>query len=189
MRHTEIAAVVDAWLLLAVGDDRQHGGNEGYSDDPPTRYEWDSTVPNHGALRPGARIAIWDKRMLMGASVIEDIEHGHATKTLLSCRYCGKASIKARKRLTPVYKCYSCKRVFDEPRMREVEVVTYRSRHGAQWIDLSGTLVGRELRALCLHPRSQLSLRPLRWDAFTARVTAGHPDLLRLQLFRASDPD
>lgn len=35
-----------AWLLLAVGDDRQPGGNEGYDDAPESHYSWDSTVPN-----------------------------------------------------------------------------------------------------------------------------------------------
>lgn len=168
-----------AWLLLAVGDDRQHGGNEGYSDDPPTRYEWDSTVPNHAALLPGDKIALWNKRELLGASVIEQITHGQATKTLFSCRYCGKASIKARKQLSPLYKCYSCKRVFDQPRTRDVEVVTYRSNHVARWVDLSGALAGAELRSLCVRPRSQLSLRPFRWDAFVARLTEQRPDLAR----------
>jgi ribosomal protein L37AE/L43A len=159
-----------AWLLLAVGDDRQHGGNEGYDDDPATRYSWDSTVPNHGALQRGDRLAVWDKRQLLGASVIEDIERGSGTKTLYTCPYCSRATIKARTTLSPLYKCYSCKEVFDEPRTREVEVATYSSRHGIAWVDLSGTLPGAELRALCVKPKSQLSLRPLRWDAFAARL-------------------
>src|SRR4051794_29005237 len=101
------------WLLLAVGDDRQHGGNEGYDDDPTSRYRWDSTVPNHAAIRAGDRIAIWDKRQLLGASVIEEIEEGTGSKTLLRCPHCGRATIKARKRLKPIFKCYSCKGVFD----------------------------------------------------------------------------
>ena len=48
----------------AVGDDRQHGGNEGYDDDPAVHYSWDSTVPNHEAVVGGDVIIIWDKQCL-----------------------------------------------------------------------------------------------------------------------------
>ena len=44
-----------AWLVLAVGDDRQHGGNEGYDAGPAVHYSWDSTVPNHEAVAGGER--------------------------------------------------------------------------------------------------------------------------------------
>ena len=50
-----------AWLMLAVGDNRQHAGNEGYDDDPATHYSWDDTVPNCSRPRPGQRIVLWDK--------------------------------------------------------------------------------------------------------------------------------
>ncbi|MEV4666127.1 hypothetical protein AB0J85_29825 [Micromonospora echinofusca] len=35
-----------AWLMLAVGADRQQGSNDGYDDDPDVYYSWDDTVPN-----------------------------------------------------------------------------------------------------------------------------------------------
>jgi hypothetical protein len=37
------------WCLRSVTN-RQHGGNEGYDDDPAVHYSWDSTVPNHEAV-------------------------------------------------------------------------------------------------------------------------------------------
>ncbi|WP_238161608.1 HNH endonuclease signature motif containing protein [Micromonospora endolithica] len=40
------------------------------------------------------------------------------------------------------------------------------SRHDANWIDLGGCLDGPTLRDLCVSPRSQHSMRALRWDAF-----------------------
>jgi hypothetical protein len=160
-----------AWLLLAVGEDRQHGGNEGYDDTPASHYSWDSTVPNHAALAPGDAIAVWDKKQLLGASVIEEIELGQETKYVYRCKACGRASIKARKNRSPRYKCYSCKAVFDDPVRHELVVTTYRSRHDVGWVDLSGTLTGSALRALCVSPDSQLSLRPLRWNDFVASLS------------------
>ncbi len=78
----------------------------------------------------------------------------------------------------PRFKCYKCKAEFDEPSTRTETVESYRSRHDVAWVDLAGVLHGKELRALCLRPASQLSLRPLDWERFHARLTpplAGNP--------------
>lgn len=45
----ETEAATGAWLCLAVSGRRQHGGNDGYDDNPSSHYSWDSTVPNHAA--------------------------------------------------------------------------------------------------------------------------------------------
>ena len=162
---------VHAWLVLAVGDDRQHGGNEGYDDDPAVHYSWDSTVPNHEAVAGGDAIVIWDKRCLVGASVIERIDRWQDTKVLHRCPECGLAGIKARKTLTPRFKCYKCKATFDVPISRTEPVTAFRSEHDVGWVDLAGLLSGPELRTLCVHPASQLSIRPLRWNDFAAAVS------------------
>ncbi|MFE2545087.1 HNH endonuclease [Actinacidiphila glaucinigra] len=127
--------MANAWLVLAVPDeDRTHGGNDGYEDEPSRHYDWDSTVPNHAALTIGDVIALWDKKMLLGVSVIENIATGQAVKETYTSPECGRA-----------------------------RVTTYRSRHAAAWVDLAGLLTGAELRSLCHSPNSQLSLRPLDW--------------------------
>jgi len=80
-----------AWLVLAAGDARQHGGNDGYDDVVDRYYSWDSTVPNSSALAVGHAIVLWDKMALLGVSVIEAIQSGEATKTTYSCPNCGQA--------------------------------------------------------------------------------------------------
>lgn len=160
-----------AWLVLAVGDDRQHGGNDGYDDEPDAHYSWDSTVPNHGTLSVGDAIVIWDKKSLVGASAIEQITTGTVTKQRHRCPHCGTAGIKARRTRLPLYKCYKCKKTFDQPDTITETVSTFCSVHDAGWVDLGGLLSGTELRALCESPRSQLSLRPLRWDAFCSALS------------------
>lgn len=154
-----------AWLVLAVGDeDRQHGGNDGYDDDPSQHYSWDDTVPNHGRIAVGDVIALWDKRQLLGLGVIAEIETGSETKTLYFCPECKKADFKRRKRLKPTWRCNKCPAQFDVPGSKTRQVVTYRSRHGDTWMDGRGLLNGKQLRALCDSPDSQLSLRPARWE-------------------------
>src|SRR4051794_28063566 len=110
---TEHGRLPSAWLLMAVGYDRQHGGNAGYVDDPATMYAWDSTVPHHADLAVGDRIVLWDKRASLGVSAIERIDRGSEVKILRKCPSCHKAGIKARKTKTPQYKCYKCGEEFD----------------------------------------------------------------------------
>jgi hypothetical protein len=163
-----------AWLMLAVGDERQHGGNEGYDDDPETHYSWDSTVPNHDRPRRGDVIALWDKKFLLGASVIESIDESDAVKRRNRCPSCRMTGIKARKRNRPRYRCHNrtCLHEFDDPLLEDVEVHTYRSDHSVAWVDLGGVLEGAELRRLCVPPGSMHSIRALDANRFKTRVGA-----------------
>lgn len=106
---------VSAWLLMTVENNRQHGGNAGYDDRADVYYTWDSTVPNHAQIKRGDPVAIWDKDRLLGISVIEEIHKESKEKLLFKCPHCGKAGIKSRQTMSPRYKCYKCKGVFDNP--------------------------------------------------------------------------
>ncbi|GGK23772.1 hypothetical protein GCM10011583_64630 [Streptomyces camponoticapitis] len=167
------------WLVLAKTESKRVG--EGYDDEPSTHYSWDDGVPNFGALKVGDVIALWDSETLLGLSVIEAIDVGEGEKNSPYCPYCGKADVATRKTMTPVYKCWKCRKTFDQPGWRHKNVKTFRSRHEAGWIDASGTLTAPELRALCVKPNSQLSLRELRADAFHHALThTGTPFPLRV---------
>jgi hypothetical protein len=159
-----------AWLMLAVGDNRQHGSNDGYDDDPDIHYSWDSTVPNARNIAVGDRIVLWDKAAVIGASVIEGIEVANSEKIVYRCPHCAKSHIRPRRRGTPRYRCFGCSTDFDRPTVQLVEVETFRSRHDANWVDLERCLDGTRLRSLCVSPRSQLSMRALRWNAFIAAL-------------------
>ncbi|WP_135452766.1 HNH endonuclease signature motif containing protein [Mycobacterium sp. DL99] len=155
-----------AWLLMAVGDDRQHGCNDGYDDEPNCSYTWDETVPNHGKLRAGDRIALWDKHTLLGASVIEEIfVEDNVPKVAHRCPSCHKANLKARRKKSPRYRCFKCEAEFDVPDSSVRLVRQYTSRHDAGWVDLNGALTGEQVRKLCFSPDSQLSLRSMNWEA------------------------
>lgn len=156
------------WLVLAAAKRKRTGG--GYDDAPRSYYSWDSTVPNHGRLKVGERIAVWDGNALVGASVIEAIEVGSGEKDTPYCPACGKADVAERTQVTPRYTCWKCPATFDEPGWTHKNVTTYRSRHEAGWVDLGGRLLAPHLRELCEKPKSQLSLRALRWDDFEAAL-------------------
>lgn len=158
------------WLLLAAGDDRQHGCNDGYADDIPRSYLWDSTVPHHADLQAGHPIAIRDKRVLLGVSVIDEIEVWEGRKKLYRCPSCGLANIKARTTMNPRYRCYRCFAEFGRPTEIDREVQVYRSSHALRWVGLAGALTAATLRSLCVSPRSQQSMRPLHWDRLISQL-------------------
>ncbi|MFI6210011.1 HNH endonuclease [Streptomyces sp. NPDC051041] len=162
-----------AWLVLAKAGSKRI--SEGYDDNPATHYSWDSTVPNHAALKAGDVIALWDGDELLGLSVIEDITIGRGEKETPYCLKCGKADVAERKKKLPRFVCWNqeCKHEFDQAGWKTKQVTTYRSRHEAGWVDARGTLTAPELRALCVKPASQNSLRELRWDDFHHALTHG----------------
>ncbi|UBI38074.1 MULTISPECIES: HNH endonuclease [Streptomyces] len=160
-----------AWLMLAVAEHKRAGDR--YDDDPSTHYSWDDRVPNHAAVQVGDAIVLRDRDTLLGASIIESIEIGIGRKEIRSCPFCGKAGAAPRKRELPKYKCWKCKAVFPEPRTEAVDVTTYRSQHATGWVDLHGMMTVREMNGLCEKPKSQLSLRRLRWDYFRAAIENG----------------
>lgn len=169
------------WLLLVKGDNRQFAGNDGYSDEPDVLYRWDSTVPNCTALRVGDPIALWDGKALLGVSTIETIEKSPGqSKILYRCPRCQKASIKERRTKKPAFRCQECHEVFDQPETVLAEVTQYESRHDAAWKPLEGALDGATLRGLCEKPRSQHSMRALRWGAFIRELVSNgvHPEAL-----------
>lgn len=159
-----------AWLFLAAGDSREHGGNYGYENVPDAHYSWDSTVPNHASVKRGDRVVLWDKRLLIGASVVEEIETDWAEKPLKTCPVCKSSTIKARKSET--LRRYKCRKghEFDEAELVLKRVMTYRSIHDAGWVDLEGRLDGATLRSLCHSPKSVHSIRRLNWDRFAAAI-------------------
>ncbi|MEU1103647.1 HNH endonuclease [Streptomyces tibetensis] len=161
-----------AWLVLAAGDNRKHGGNGGYDDVPSEHYSWDSSVPHHAELAVGDVIAVWDKVSLLGVSVIEAIDTGEAEKDIYRCPSCGKSDFQPRKTLRPKYVCLKCQAAFDVPVPGTKPVTTYRSHHAVAWVDLPGLLDGAELRVLCDKPRTQHSLRSMRWERLRDAVAA-----------------
>jgi hypothetical protein len=152
------------WFVLAMGGERQHGSNDGYDDDPSSHYSWDDTVPQHGNIAAGDVIALWNKKTLLGMSVIEKIDTGSAVKPVYFHKACGKADFKALKTGDERWWCNKCEARFAERGSRMKDVTTYRSHHSRAWQDMTGRLTGEQIRALCDKPRSQHSMRPARWE-------------------------
>lgn len=158
---------INSWLFLAAGEDRSFAGNDGYDDMPNGHYKWDSTVPNHARVKVGDYIVLWDKNGSIGASSIDEINIRKSEKTLHRCRHCGKASIKKRITKTPLYRCQICKRTFEEPESKLVDVTEYTTTHSRKWTPLLGVIEASTLRTSCLRSKSQHSLRPLDWSKFS----------------------
>jgi ribosomal protein L37AE/L43A len=155
-----------AWLVLAAGDKRVHGGNGGYDDIPAEHYSWDSTVPRHALLQAGDVVVLWNKVVLLGASRIESIDVEERSNVYFHCPRCAGQTFKARSTVRPKWRCNACFHEFDDPDETRKRVTAYRSHHAGGWVDLQGLLSGSALRSVCRNPKEQLSLRYLNWEEF-----------------------
>ncbi|WP_156165502.1 HNH endonuclease signature motif containing protein [Demequina rhizosphaerae] len=156
-----------AWLLMAAGDNRGHGGNAGYDDQVDAYYSWDSNVPNSKKLAVGDPIAVWDKERLLGVSVIEEIETSRGTKVLNRCPRCGTTRISLRKKALPRYRCMksACHHEFDDPRVDVAEVDQFTARYDAGWTSLEGLIDAQDVRRLTVHEGDFNAMRPIDWHA------------------------
>ena len=161
-----VTVKLKAWLLLAAG-----GGPVLTRDDDPSRhYSWDSTVQNYKKVAEGNLIVLWDKKQLLGASLVESISITDGHKIRYRCPNCDRTNIRERKEKRPRYRCADCHNVFNERDEETINVTVYRSTHGALWVDLKNQLPINVLRSLCDNPRSQLSIRPFHWQAFMSKL-------------------
>lgn len=166
---TETATPFNAWLMLAK-EVTQHGGNLGYDDSVSEYYSWDDTVPKAVAPKAADKVVVWNGDVLLGVSTIESIEENETKKVRLRCPSCRQTKIKARKKSSPKYRCYGCHHKFSVPEEEQIVVTTYKSQHSSFWYDMHGQVNGKRLRELCLQPKSQHSIRPLKWRPFLESI-------------------
>jgi ribosomal protein L37AE/L43A len=155
-----------AWLLMAAGDNRGHGGNTGYDDQHDAYYSWDDQVPNHKNPRVGDPIALWDKERLLGVSVIEEIEEKRGPKLQNRCPTCTTTRIRKRKTVEPPWRCQECGDQFPTPVATIIEVNQYKARYDAAWTSLDGALGREEVMAAQKNKGEFNAIRRLDWEAF-----------------------
>lgn len=170
-----------AWLVIAAGHQRDYGGNLGYDDLISETYLWDSTVTFARDVQPGHFIVLWDKKKLLGVSIIESIEESAGEKDQLRCPLCESHNIYPRKN-SGEYVCRpaerGCGKVFPEPKRSSVEVTKYEAFYATWWTELTGKLSGRQLRNLVFGSKRQVSsIRKLDWKLFLEALSDEGTDI------------
>lgn len=167
------------WLVIAAGEDRQHGGNDGYEDAPSSYYSWDDSVPNGRHVREGDHVVLWDKKKLLGVGTVQRItETPNQPVRKYACPFCGGRP-KARTTMTPVWKCQvpKCGKEFDERKSWVEDLTIVRAHYQGSWVDMGNLLTGSELRNVQLNRGDQLAIRRIRWDAFLDAVESKKPGI------------
>ena len=180
-----------AWMILAYGEDRAYGGNQGY-EDSVDRYSYDNRVANSLRLAEGDLVVVAGRDgrrgppLIAGIARVVDVEATDATKDVGHCPVCGKTRFKARENRQPLYRC-DHGHEFDEPVIEAVQVRAFVARFGDTYRDARGAMTVAELKAAQLHQRDGSSIRELdsgklrnylTWDRELNQVThpRGYPD-------------
>jgi hypothetical protein len=162
---------VNGWLCVsAEKSEIAYAGNDGYDEELGVYYSWDSTVNNASRLAKGDLIAIWNKKSLLGFSIIDRIESSTSTKRFFSCPKCKKSALKGRKTKTPVYRCQLCGETFDE-RVETIGTVdVFRGFYEAGWVEAESYISAAQCRSLTKSLKDQNSLRQIDLVKFEALV-------------------
>ena len=149
-----------AWLLIAIPDRRQYGGNLGYDDDPANTYRYDSAVPNSRWVSQGDLVLLRDRKRLLGMGLVERIISGPGTKKQFRCPDCKVTGIKERQRLSPRWRCNNG-HTFAEALEEEVTVTLYEAHYGSTYLSADGRVSASEIRSTTMRPSDQLSIQEL----------------------------
>jgi putative restriction endonuclease len=152
--------VARAWLVIALGEERQYGGNTGYSDEPTRLYRYDSAVANHKRVAPGDLIFVRDGEHLLGVGTIGVIRHSPAQKERSRCPVCRSTAIKKRKHLEPRWKC-GRGHEFSEPNTEIVQVTAYEAEYAESFLRADGRIASEQLKKAALRPSDQLSIEEI----------------------------
>jgi len=167
---------VHAWLVLSFGEERQHGGNAGYRDDPERVYRYDSFVPNHKRVSEGDLLVIAGRKGLMGFARIARIERQPGYKTFLRCPECRTSAIKKRKFAKVLFRC-NHGHEFDVPLSEEVECQEFAAHYEGTFVRATHDIPMHELREACLKYADQLAIQQLDFDRIQIKAYYSAPEL------------
>ena len=166
------------WLCVSADKSEiAYAGNDGYDEELGIYYSWDSSVNNASRLSEGDLIVIWDKKQLLGFSIIDRIIKSSSSKKFFRCPNCGKSALKARKTKSPKYRCADCGDTFDERVHTEGDVDVFRAFYESGWVQPDTYISAARCRSLAESPRDQNSLRQINLDRFQS-IVGGLPTVV-----------
>jgi HNH endonuclease len=149
-----------AWSCIALGDERQYGGNSGYDDELTSRYSFDSNVANHKQVSHGDLIVLRDNGRALGLAKVEVVTSSIGTKLIRRCPACQTTGLKERAKKQPRWRCNSGHE-FDTPSEAEEPVNKYVALFGSTFVQLKHKISVAQLKNAALRPSDQLSIEEL----------------------------
>jgi len=176
MSQKTVRVEVRGWLVLSFGEERQHGGNIGYRDDPERVYRYDSFVPNHKRVSPKDLLVIAGRAGLIGFARVARIEKQRGHKKFLRCPECHTSAIKKRKLARVLFRCNHGHQ-FDVPVTEEVECMEYEAHYEGGFVGATSDIPIQELRKACPKYTDQLAIQQLDFEKIQSRAYRSAPEL------------
>jgi putative restriction endonuclease len=149
-----------AWSCIALGDERQYGGNSGYDDELTSKYSFDSNVANHKQVSKGDVIVLRDNHRALGLAEVEEVTSSFGTKLIRRCPVCQTTGLKERVKKHPKWRCNNGHE-FENPSEVEEPVNKYVARFGSTFARLEHAISVTQLKSTALRPSDQLSIEEL----------------------------
>lgn len=150
----------NAWLMIASGQSSQYQGHNGYQDELPWLYSYDSNVNNAKKVKEGDIAIFTDGVKGLGSAVIRRILHHEGKKTIRYCPMCRNTNLKVRTTMEPRYRCDNGHE-FDTPSPEQRDVTIYQAILGDSFAGFPMAITRKDLRLIEKAPTSQGGIRPL----------------------------
>lgn len=166
-----------AWSLIALPpEDRQYGGNTGYSDEVERIYRYDSSVPNHKQIALGHLVFLRDAEHVVGTARVESIRVFPAEKQRQRCPVCAQVGIKYRKSKAIPWRCANGHE-FDAPSIEKVAVTGYEAHYEQSFVRTPRAVSISELKQAALRPNDQLSIEEINLGAIEGALLKAFPEI------------
>lgn len=148
------------WLVYVFGEDRSHGGNDGYDDSLRSEYKFTSNVSNHKQVHEGDFFIVCDKQVVVGVAKVKRLKVQLGLVEIRRCPVpgCGKSKMDERKQLLPRYVCRAGHE-FNEPIFAREEGILYSAEFGDSFIEAPTPISKLDARSYCTTQVPQLSIR------------------------------
>lgn len=150
----------NVWVIMSFGADASWEGNTGYSDDIPTRYQFNSFVPNSRRVKLGDILIIRDRDNVLGFARVQRIETELGSTRFRRCPTCGTTKFNARATKEPTYRCRN-RHEFAQPAAQTASCTWFTIHYADSFVPVIPPVSARMFEDAYTNQGSQLSIRPV----------------------------
>ncbi len=153
----------NVWVIMSFGADASWEGNTGYSDDIPTRYQFNSFVPNSRRVQLGDILIIRDRDNVVGFARVQRLETELGTTRFRRCPTCGTTKFNGRTTKQPTYRCRN-RHEFAQPTAQTASCTWFTIHYADSLTPAIPPASVLLLEDAYTNQGSQLSIRPVDFD-------------------------
>ena len=151
------------WMIMSFGADASWEGNTVYSDDIPTRYQFNSFVPNSRGVQLGDILIVRDRYNVLGFARVQRLETELGMTRFRRCPTRGTMKFNAKTTKQPTYRCRN-RHEFAQPTAQTASCTWFTIHYSDSFTPAIPPVNIRLFEDAYANQGSQLSIRPASYE-------------------------